>query len=374
MYYTYSYENLKSFCEEAFKKFGFTDHEAWVITDVLLLADLYGIESHGTSRLVKYHKDIEKGLVRLDAKPETVFETPVSAVIDAHDGMGQLVAYKAMEMAIEKAKKTGIAFVAVRNSTHYGIAGYYAKMASDQGLMGFSTTNTTAIMIPTFGSKAMLGSNPLAFACPADPYPFLFDASTSVITRGKVEVYHKKNKPLHDGWAMDSNGVPCNDAFEVFDCILKGKGGGILPLGGYSEESGSHKGYGFGMIAELLSSIVSLGDTSNKTNKGGHSGICHGFMAIDPAIFGDAQAIRQHLSNYLEDLRQSPKAKGQDTIYTHGQKEILAMEERMKSGIQINENTLAEMRDLGLYLGMDVVKFLGEQSLKAQSGRALYKA
>ena len=373
MYFNYSYEQLKNFVEAAFQKFGFNAEESAVITDVLLLSDLYGIESHGTSRLVKYHKDILAGLIHVDAQPETVFETPVSAVIDAKGGMGQVVSKKAMELCIEKAKKVGMAFVTVRNSTHYGIAGYYAKMATDAGLMGFSTTNTNAIMVPTFGAKAMLGSNPLAFSCPADPYPFFFDASTTVITRGKVEVYNKLEKPLKDGWAINAAGEPCTDAAEVFGCILKKQGGGILPLGGYSEDNGSHKGYGYGMVAELLSAIVSLGTTSNKTNQGGVSGICHGFMAIDPAIFGDAQAIKDHLSNYLEELRNSPKAEGQPQIYTHGQKEILAMEKRMKEGIEVNEKTVAEMRDLAEHLGMDVVAYLGEAALEAKSGKALYK-
>jgi len=373
MYFNYSYEELKRFCEDAFQKFGFNDEEARIITDVLLLSDLYGIESHGTARLVKYHKDICNGLIHVDAKPEVVFETPVSAVIDGHGGMGQVISHQAMNMAIAKAKQVGMAFVTVRNSTHYGIAGYYAKMAADQGLMGFSTTNTNAIMVPTFGRKAMLGSNPLAFSCPADPYPFLFDASTTVITRGKVELYNKLEKPLRDGWAINDTGAPSDDAAEVFNCILRRNGGGILPLGGYLEENGSHKGYGYGMVAELLSAIISQGITSDRTNQNGISGICHGFMVMDPAIFGDPQAIRDHLSNYLEAIRQSPKAEGQEQIYTHGQKEQLAMAKRLKSGIDVNEKTVAEMRDLAQHLGMDVVAYLGEKALEAKSGKALYK-
>ena len=373
MEFTYSYDQLKTFCEDAFCRFGFNREESSIITDVLLLSDLYGIESHGTSRLVKYHKDICNGLIDIHAKPEVVFETPVSAVIDAHDGMGHVVAYNATKLAIEKAKKCGMAMVTVRNSNHYGIAGYYAKMAADEGLMGISTTNTTAIMVPTFGKQAMLGSNPLAISCPAEPYPFLFDASTSVITRGKVEVYNKKEKPLHDGWAIDSNGAPCDDAAEVFSCIVNHKGGGILPLGGYEEDSGSHKGYGYGMVVELLSSIVSLGTTSDKTNMNGHSGICHGFLVIDPKIFGDAQAIKDHLSAYLDAIRNSPKAEGRDRIYTHGEKEIFAIAQRMEHGIEVNEKTVAEMRDLAQHLGMDVVSYLGEKALEAKSGKALYK-
>ncbi|MBR2222911.1 MAG: Ldh family oxidoreductase, partial [Christensenellaceae bacterium] len=130
----FSYPALKTFCTDAFLKFGFTEEESKIIVDVLLTSDLYGIESHGMQRLVRYHKGIEKGLIKVDAKPEIVFETPVSAVIDGHDGMGQLMGHKAMEIAIKKAKKTGMAIVTVRNSNHYGIAGYYAQMASKEGL------------------------------------------------------------------------------------------------------------------------------------------------------------------------------------------------------------------------------------------------
>ncbi|MBQ3866259.1 MAG: Ldh family oxidoreductase, partial [Clostridia bacterium] len=159
-YMNYPYEKLKKFCDDAFEKFGFSKEEAGIITDVLLLSDLFGIESHGTQRLVRYHKSIEKGMIKVDAKPEVVFETPVSAVIDGHEGMGQIIAHRAMEIAIEKARKVGMAIVTVRNSNHYGIAGYYAKMALDQGLIGISTTNTNPIMVPTYGRTAMLGTNP----------------------------------------------------------------------------------------------------------------------------------------------------------------------------------------------------------------------
>ncbi len=372
-YMTYSYEKLKKFCDDAFEKFGFTKKEAGIITDVLLLSDLFGIESHGTQRLVRYHKSIEKGMIKVEAKPEVVFETPVSAVIDGHEGMGQIIAYQAMEMAIEKAKKVGMALVTVRNSNHYGIAGFYAKMACDQGLIGISTTNTNPIMVPTYGRTAMLGTNPIAIAFPAEPYPFLFDASTTVVTRGKLEVYNKLDKPLHDGWAIDSTGAACNDAKKVLTCINDHLGGGILPLGGISEDSGSHKGYGWGMVAELFTSIISLGTTSDKTGLGGKGGICHGFLVIDPKVFGNADAIKEHLSQYLEALRNAPKAEGQTRIYTHGEKEVLAMADRMKNGISINKNTVAEMRDMAQFLGMDVVSYLGEEALSIKGKESVYK-
>ena len=257
-YVKWSYDTLNTFCHDVFRKFGFNEEETNIIKDVLLTADLYGIESHGMQRMVRYDKGIEKGTIHPDAKPEVVFETPVSAVIDGHDGMGQLISHFAMEKAIEKAKKTGVGFVSVRNSNHFGIAGYYAEMASKQGLLGMACTNSEAIMVPTFGRKAMLGSNPIAVGMPAEPYPFLFDCSTTVVTRGKLEMYNKMGKPLPDGWALDKNGHASNNAPDVLANIVAKKGGGIMPLGGNEEVSGSHKGYGYGMLCELFSCILSM--------------------------------------------------------------------------------------------------------------------
>ena len=368
----YSYEQLKKFCTDAFLKFGFNEKECEIIVDVLLTSDLYGIESHGMQRLVRYHKGIEKGLIKVDAKPEIVFETPVSAVIEGNDGMGQLLGHKAMEIAIEKAKTTGMAVVTVRNSNHYGIAGYYAKMACKEGLIGMSMTNSEAIMVPTFSRKAMLGSNPIAIAMPAEPYDFFFDASTTVVTRGKLEIYNKLQKPLPDGWALDKNGKGTSDASDVLKNIVAKAGGGIMPLGGEIEQSGGHKGYGYGMFCEIFTSILSMGLTSNHTHIGGKGGTCHGFIAINPAVFGDAAAIREHLSTLLRELREAPKAEGAERIYTHGEKEVIAYEDRLKNGIDVNINTVAEMVDLCNYLNMDVKEYLGEEAEKLTLRQSSY--
>lgn len=359
-YYTYPVELLDRFCMEAFERFGFDEKESRIITDVLMMSDLFGIESHGMQRLVRYHKGIEKGMIKVDSKPEIVFETPVSLVIDAHDGMGQLAGHFAMKTAIEKAKKSGVCIATVRNSNHFGIAGYYAKLACDEGLVGFACTNSEAIMVPTFGKKAMIGSNPIAVCCPAAPYPFFFDAATCVVTRGKLEIYNKAEKPLPTGWAIDKNGKDSNDAGDVLSNIVAKRGGGIVPLGGSTEQLGSHKGYGWGMVCEMFSSIFSLGMTSDKCMQNGKGGICHGFMAVDPNIFGDAEAIKAHFSEYLESLRSSPKADGQERIYTHGEKEHFAYIDRMKNGVAVNENTVREMVDMAEYLKMDVKKYFGD--------------
>ena len=359
-YVTYSAEHLDKFCMETFSKFGFNDEEARIITDVLMLSDLYGIESHGMQRLVRYHKGIEKGMIKLDAKPEIVFETPVSAVIDAHDAMGQVVAHRGMELAIEKAKKSGIAIVSIKNSNHFGIAGYYAKMACDAGLVGFACTNSEAIMVPTFGKKAMIGSNPIAMAAPAKPYPFFFDASTTVVTRGKLEIYNKAEKPLPDSWALNKDGHPSNDASDVLKNIVAKNGGGIMPLGGSVEQTGSHKGYGWGMVCEFFSSILSMGTTSNKCCVNNVSGICHGLAAINPAFFGDADAIAEHFSTFLAELRECLKATATTEIYTHGEKEIAAVEDRKKNGIKVNVNTVREMVEMAKFVGVDAKAYFGD--------------
>ena len=353
-YVTWSYETLDRFCEDAFEAFGFSREDSARISDVLLTADLYGIESHGMQRMVRYHKGIEKGQIHLDAKPEVVFETPMSAVIDGHSGMGQLISVFAMNKAIEKAEASGVGIVSVRESNHYGIAGYYAQMASKRGLIGMSCTNSESIMVPTFGRQAMLGSNPIAVAAPADPYPFFFDASTTVVTRGKLEMYNKMGKPLPDGWALDETGAPCKEAPRVLSNIVGKTGGGIMPLGGSGEQLGSHKGYGWGMVAELFSSILSQGVTSNECcTFADKTGICHGFAAINPSMFGDAAAIKAHFSAYLENLRESPRAEGAERIYTHGEKEVLAAADRRENGIPVNDGTMVELQDLCEYLKLD---------------------
>lgn len=355
-YVNYSVEKLSIFCLEAFNKLGFNEKDSKTITDVLLLADLYGIESHGVQRLMRYYNAIKKNSINVNAVPEIVFETPVSAVIDGHSGMGQLIANFANNMAIKKAKETGMAFVTVRNSNHYGIAGYYTKKACEEGLIGISMTNTESIAVHTNSKQALLGSNPIAFAMPAEPYPFWFDAATTVVPRGKLEVYNKANKPLEKGWATGEDGSVSTDAKHVLHCINNKVGtGGILPLGSNTEAMGSHKGYGFSMICELLCAITSGGATSNhhirKENQG--AGTCHTFIVINPEIFGDVQVQKENLSVFLQELRDAKRADESVPIYTHGEKEIIKYEEKQKNGIDVNIKTVEEMTEICDALGID---------------------
>lgn len=297
--------------------------------------------------MVRYHFEITRGMVDVEAKPEITYETPISAVIDARWAMGQLVGVKAMQCAIDKAKQSGVGMVVVNHSNHFGIAGYYARMALEHDLIGLCMTNTEAIMVPTFGRKAMLGSDPIAVAMPADPIPFVFDASTTVVPRGKCEVYRKKEKPLPAGWAVDASGQDTTDASLVLENIINRVGGGILPLGGSGEINGGHKGYGFALICELFTGILSGGPTANHLSSVAEKAdISHCFWAIDYGIFGPKKAARERFSTYLRELRESDRASGRSRIYTHGEKEEVSLEKKQTEGIPVNKKTREELRKI----------------------------
>lgn len=351
-YHHLDYEALKNFCIAVFQGYGFPEEESRKITDVLLDADLSGIESHGIQRLIRYHHEITGGLVKTEAKPEIVKETPISAVIEGNDAMGQLLGVQAMETAIEKAKTCGFGMVTVRNSNHYGIAGYYAKMAANQGLIGMSMTNSEAIMVPTFGRQAMIGTNPIAFAMPAKPTNFVFDAATTVVPRGKLEVYVKRGNPLPMGWALDEKGHDSNEPDRILKNIINKTGGGILPLGGSGETTSGYKGYGFGMLCEIATAILSGGTTSNYIYKTpGRANIAQCFIALDYGIFGDKAAMEDHLSRFIQEIRDSAKAEGCDRIYIHGEKEAESRRRVLHEGVSLNEKTYAELQMIGEYTG-----------------------
>ena len=344
---------LRACMERIFEKEGFSSEDARAIADVLMQADLFGIESHGAQRLMYYYRNIRSGSVNVSAKPEVLRETPVSALIDGHFGMGALVAQFAMRMAIEKAKQSCVGMAVVRNSSHYGIAGYYTLMAEREGLAAFSMTNTGPIMVPTFGREMMLGTNPMAFCMPADPVPFWFDASTTVVTLGKVEVCQKRGRPMPQGWTIGPDGAPCTDASRMNASILAGERGGILPLGGEGETHGGHKGYGLGIMVEALTGVLAQGMTSPQMCGAHGDHTCHFLLAFDPAMFGDPADIRARMSAYLAALRASEKMPGCARIYTPGEKAFEAMARRLREGVPVEENTLAEVRQIAGELGVE---------------------
>lgn len=363
MAYKYLRENeVRSFCEMVFQNYGFRDDESAIIADVLITADLFGIESHGVQRLVRYASALDEGFIDPNARVETVFETPNSAVWKADRTMGQVVAYAGMKKAMEMAKEHGFGVVTVRGSNHYGIAGYYTKLAAENDLLGICMTNTEAIAIPTGGTQAMLGTNPIALCMPAEPVPFWFDAATTVVTRGKLEVYNKKEAPLPSGWAADEKGQSCSDAARVINNICYKLGGGIFPLGGDRELTGCHKGYGLGLIVELFTGIFAGGTTSPHVKHSGNADTSFCFIAMDYGMFGDKHEIKDRMSNLLNELRETPKADGVERIYTHGEKEWEARDRIQKGGIPVNVKTLDEMFDIAEKRGLNPSSIIHEIS------------
>jgi len=355
----FDYKKLKELTVRVFESMGYSNDDSKCIADVLLTADCFGIESHGLQRLWLYQYGLDTGRIKLNAVPRIIKETNVSAVIDADDIMGHIISVRAMNMAIDKAKKYGIGMVLVKNSTHFGIAGYYSRMAAQEGLIGITMTNTEALVVPTFGKRAMLGTNPIAIGMPAKPYPFLLDMSTSVAPRGKFEVYIKREEPIPLGWGVNKDGEVTDDPKEVNDCLSQKTCGGILPLGGAGEDFGGHKGYGLSLAVEIFTSILSGGYTSDLVRKiQSVEKCCHSFIAIDYGLFGDKKYIEEYLSEYLQKLRDSEKAKGAERIYTHGEKEVLNSIDRMKNGIIINDKTLKEIKNICERHNIPIEKYL----------------
>ena len=233
---------LLDFCVRVFETLGVAPDEAYVTAENLVTANLRGIDSHGVARLIRYVKGLQDGVMVARPVETVVVETPTTITIDAGAGLGQPVSHRAMTKAIDKAREYGCGFAAVRNSNHYGIAGYYAMMALEHDMIGFSSTNADVLVVPTFGRDAMYGTNPIALAVPAgEEQPFVIDMATSTVPRGKIEVYDRLEKALPLGWATDEKGLPTNDARLVLDNFVKLAGGGLLPLGGAGEEFSGYK-------------------------------------------------------------------------------------------------------------------------------------
>jgi L-2-hydroxycarboxylate dehydrogenase (NAD+) len=345
---------LESFMVDVFVNVGVPKLDARVCADVLISADKQGIDSHGVSRLKPiYYDRIKAGLQSPITNFEIIRESPTTAVMDGHGGMGMVIGKKAMQLATDKAKKLGMGMVAVRNSTHYGIAGYYANIAVEQGLIGITGTNARPSIAPTFGVENMLGTNPLTFGMPSDePFPFMLDCATSIIQRGKVEVYARQGKKLPAGLVIGKNGESKTDPQEILSDLLKGEAA-LLPLGGL-EETGGYKGYGYATVVEILSAALQ-GGAFLKALTGVNLG--HFFIAIDVSAFTELNEFRRITGDILRSLRSSRKIPGKQRIYTAGEKEYLTMLERKHRGIPINKSLQLEINQLKKELNLTEHRF-----------------
>ncbi len=353
-----AFNEMHRFMTDVFKGVGVPEEDAKTCADVLIAADKQGIDSHGTNRLKPiYYDRIKEGIQEPVTNFEVVREGPATAVVDGHNGMGMVIAKKSMEMAIQKARKYGLGMVAVRNSTHYGIAGYYAKMAVDAGMIGITGTNARPSIAPTFGVENMLGTNPLTFGIPTDEeFPFMLDCATSITQRGKIEVYDKLGKEMPEGWVIDDKGNYKTDPHEVLQDLVKGTAA-LTPLGGAGEELGGYKGYGYATVVEILSAALQSGNylkmlTGFENGKKVPYRLGHFFIAIDVSAFTELEDFKKTTGNILRELRSSKKAVGHDKIYTAGEKEYETWLYRKDKGVPVNkklQKELIAMRDeLGL--------------------------
>ncbi len=345
---------LRNFCEQVFVKLGVPPKDAQVTTEVLVLADLRGIESHGVSRFPRYVNGLKQGFIKPMDNSRIVKETRATALIDGGQNLGQVVGRKGMELAIRKAKDAAIGIVAVRNSNHYGIAAYYSMMALEQNLIGVSMTNAAPLVVPTFGRQAVLGTNPISLTAPAmKEKPFVLDMATSVVPRGKLEVLDRKGIRMPSGWAVDETGRGSTDPKAVLNAMAKRLGGGILPLGGEGEEHSGHKGYGLALMVDVLCGVLSGAATGLAVNADdSHPDVGHFFMALDPAAFRPLDDFKRDMDRLARELKDSPKAQGQTRIYVHGEKSFARMERFRKEGIPLGPKVVEAMKKIGAELGV----------------------
>lgn len=347
-------KSLEQFCTEVFMSLGLSEEEAVHSSEILVAADARGIPSHGVARLWRYENGLRLGIMRSGIEPTILRETPISLVLDANGAMGMSLSKKTMTRVIEKATAIGAAFASIRNSNHFGIAGYYSELAAKGDMIGICMTNTAALGVPTFGTKAMFGTNPIAVAIPGSEKIFSLDMSTTAVTRGKVEVYSRDETPLPKGWAVDPGGAVTTQAAQLLDDMLHQRGGGLLPLGGANEELGGHKGYGLAVLVDLMTAALSGGTFGQGVmdSEATSARVCHFFGAIRLDLFRDPDELKRDVDRMLYELNETPPAEGQSRVFWAGQKEH---EEELRSqieGVPLAKNVLAQLKEIGKRQGI----------------------
>ncbi|MBQ1545264.1 MAG: Ldh family oxidoreductase [Clostridia bacterium] len=356
---------ITNFVTDAFVGYGIPEEDAKICTDVLLEADKRGIESHGCNRFKPIYLDrIKAGIQQPVTNFEVVKETECTAIVDGHDGMGQVIGYKANQMAIDKAKKYGLGMVVVRNSCHYGIAGYYASQACDQGCIGITGTNARPSVAPTFGVDGMFGTNPLTIGIPTDEdFDFVIDCATSITQNGKIEYYERIKEDVHPGTIIGRDGKEVlGDAGEALKMIRNGTAA-LTTLGGIGEALGGYKGYGYAMVVELLSAILQDGNYGKALNGKDENGnlvpyhLGHFFIAIDTDHFLGEKFTREKAGEIIRSVRNSTVAPGEERIYTANEKEHEVWLYRKDKGVPVTEPVQKEILQVRDELGLTQYKF-----------------
>ncbi|MFW9917678.1 MAG: Ldh family oxidoreductase [Candidatus Thorarchaeota archaeon] len=357
-------ETLKRFMNDVFMKLGVPGEDAQICSDILIASDLRGIDSHGVGRLKMYYDRIKAGIQFPETKLQFLKETATTATIDGGHGMGHVIGYRSMELAIKKAREYGLGAVAVRNSTHYGIAGYYVLMAAKENMMGLTVTNARPSIAPTFGVEPMLGTNPVTFGAPSDmEFPFVIDCATSISQRGKIEYLDRAEKPTPEGWAIDQEGKPHTETKQLLKDLVA-RTAALLPLGGAGELLGGHKGYGYAAMVEILSASLQGGSYMKDLLGFDADGkrvpykLGHFFLAVNIENFIDIETCKRITGEIMRGLQNSKKVPGQPRIYVAGEKEYEMEQIRVKEGIPANPNLQKNLRIMQEELGLTSYDFL----------------
>ena len=336
------HQELERFMREGFIALGVPEADARICATVLIESDLRGVESHGIGRFKMYVDRMKDGIISPVDRQTIIKETDNTALIDGGDSLGHIVAYNAMQLAIDKARKNNVGIVAVKNSTHFGITGYYPTMAVKNNMVGLAFSNARPSVAPTYGVEPMIGTNPISFGAPCDEaYPFLLDIATSTTQRGKIEVYAREGKPTPKGLTIDINGNEPTDSNALLKQFVDGTAS-LLPLGGSGEELGGHKGYGLGVMVEILCAAFSGGSfgkdlTGLDGDKSVPHRLGHFFVAINIESFVPVKVFKMIAGSIMREIRASAKVPGQDRIFLAGEKEFEMIERIRKEGVPINK-------------------------------------
>lgn len=347
--FTIQFDALKSFCRQAYEKSGVPGDEAEIVANFLARSDLRGVETHGVMRLPIYIKRLEKNYVRKTCEFHVERQKGATAYARANGSQGHIVAYKAMNMAIELAKKHGVSWVSVKDSGHFGVAGFFPMMASDNDMIGYICSNSAPMMAPFGGRERIIGNNPLSYAFPSGRFgPVVVDFSCSVVASGRLILMRKKGEKIPLGWAVDKKGVPTEDPYEGYE-----GGGSLAPVG-------AHKGYGLALAHEMLTALLTGGKITQRIkslyeeDKSGIQGTCHSFMVIDPDCFIGCKEFKIAMDQYIEGIKESGKARGVEQIFMPGEIEARTEAERLEKGIPVTEATIKELKYLADRLKLEL--------------------
>ena len=344
--YFFRQSDLHDYIIRYFSRWSVPVEDSTIAADVLLSADARGVDSHGVIRLTSYYGSrLRKGLINPAAQLNTIKETTTTLAADNQNGLGHPGSHRTMLKCIEKAKVSGLAMATVRNSNHYGIAGYYAMQALEHDMIGISFTNSGPLVAATHGKKAVLGTNPIAVAVPAlSQKPFVLDMATSIVPIGRITVYQKQGKSIPAGWGINKNGVITEDPTEVLE------GGALLPLGG-PEIMRGYKGYGLALMVDIFSGVLSgaaFGESVSGSGVNTAANVGHFFAAIKIDAFREISGFKQDMDTLLTSLKESPKADGEERIFIHGEKEFENAERAAVEGIRLSEATVKILTQCGI--------------------------